>query len=405
MKTPQSTVRKSLKDKRSQFEFIALMALLMSMVALSIDALLPALGIIGETLAVGDSNDTQLLVTMMFLGIGLGQLLSGPLSDSFGRKPIMYLGFSLFFVASLVCTEASSMEVMVMGRILQGFGLSAPRTISMAIVRDSYTGERMAKIMSFITVIFILVPAIAPTLGKFSLDLWGWRSIFYVQGIIALVVVIWFGIRQPETLQKDDRVAFGFKKYRDGIFFFLQNKQALHYTIIVGFISGAFLSFLSAAQKVLGSFYGLEDTFPYLFAMIALCVGLSTFINGFVVMRVGMRKLVRWSSLWFMSLPIMYVLLFREQPQVPIEILMGFLCLQFLSLGFLFGNLSALAMEPLGKIAGLGAAFYGFLSTLIAVPIAFVIGNRLETTVLPLFIGISCCGILAFVWIRMVQGR
>ncbi|MCV6630810.1 MAG: MFS transporter, partial [Flavobacteriaceae bacterium] len=229
----------------SQFEFIALMALLMSMVALSIDALLPALGVIGEFLQVEDSNDTQLLVTMMFLGIGAGQLLSGPLSDSFGRKPIMYLGFSLFFIASFACTEAKDIEVMVFGRIVQGLGLSAPRTISMAIVRDSYMGERMAKIMSFITVIFILVPAIAPTLGKFVLDVWNWRAIFYVQGIIALLVMIWFGVRQKETLDKDSRISFSLRKYSNGILFFLNNKQALHYTIIVGFISGAFLSFLS----------------------------------------------------------------------------------------------------------------------------------------------------------------
>ena len=154
----------------SKLEFIALMAFLMSIVALSIDALLPALDQIGLSIGIQDARDNQLLVTMIFLGLGFGQLIFGPLSDSFGRKPIIYIGFILFVLASILCVNAQSIEVMVIGRILQGIGLSAPRTISIAMVRDSFSGNYMAKIMSFIVVIFILVPVIAPAIGKPTSD-------------------------------------------------------------------------------------------------------------------------------------------------------------------------------------------------------------------------------------------
>ncbi|CAM1333174.1 membrane protein of unknown function [Tenacibaculum aestuariivivum] len=194
------------KQKKSKIEFITLMAALMSLVALSIDALLPALKQIGISINIQqNSNDNQLLVTMIFLGLGFGQLISGPLSDSLGRKPVIYLGFSVFVIASFVCVFATSIEMMVFGRILQGIGLSAPRTISIAMVRDSFSGNYMAKIMSFIVVIFILVPVVAPAIGKLMLDAYGWKFIFYSQLIFGFFVMLWLWKRQPETLEKEKR--------------------------------------------------------------------------------------------------------------------------------------------------------------------------------------------------------
>lgn len=386
-----------MNNQKSQFEFIALMASLMSIVALAMDALLPALGVIGESIGIIRSNDSQLLITMMFLGLGVGQLLSGPLSDSIGRKRVVYWGFLLFLVSSFICTTAESLEVMVAGRILQGIGLSAPRTISMAIVRDSYRGNQMARIMSFVTVIFILVPAIAPTLGKLLLDGFGWQFIFYAQIIAAILIVIWFAIRQEETLDETNKLKFNGQLYLHGLKVFFESRQALVYTIILGFITGSFLVFLSTAQKILGEQYGLEDTFPYLFAAVALTVGISTFLNGVFVVRFGMRKLVLASSVFFSLISLAYVLLFYRESNPSIYILMSFLVIQFLSLGFLFGNLSALAMEPLGKIAGIGAAINGFIATIIGVPIAYYIGSQLDTTALPLFMGFFMAGLLSLI--------
>ena len=188
------------KKNTSQLEFILLMACLMSIVALSIDTILPALMPIGAAVGTSDANENQLLITMIFLGLGFGQLIFGPISDSFGRKPVVYIGFLVFMLASFLCITASNIEVMVVGRILQGMGLSASRSISIAMIRDRFEGDYMAKIMSFVVTIFILVPIIAPTLGKFLLDNYGWESIFYSQLIFGILVLLWFWKRQPETL-------------------------------------------------------------------------------------------------------------------------------------------------------------------------------------------------------------
>ena len=189
-----------IKQPRAQVEFVPLMASLMSIVALAIDALLPALEMIGMSLGTAQATDHQLLITMIFLGLGVGPLIFGPISDSWGRKPIVYLGFALFIAASLLCVFTKSLEGMVTGRILQGVALSAPRTISIAMVRDTYSGDYMARIMSFITVVFILVPVVAPAMGKLILEFHSWQAIFYVQMVFAVLVSWWFWKRQPETL-------------------------------------------------------------------------------------------------------------------------------------------------------------------------------------------------------------
>ena len=218
------------KTKQTQLEFIALMASLMSLVALSIDALLPALKIIGIAIGIQNPANNQLLITMIFLGLGFGQLIFGPLSDSYGRKTVIYFGFSVFVIASFICVTATSLEVMVLGRILQGIGLSAPRTISIAMVRDSFSGDYMARIMSFIVVIFILVPVVAPALGKFLLDTYGWKFIFNSQLIYGCLIIFWLWKRQPETLSKENKKPFTLVLFIKSAKEFFAFKQAVIFT-------------------------------------------------------------------------------------------------------------------------------------------------------------------------------
>ena len=204
------------KQNISQLEFVAMMASLMSVVALAIDALLPALDIIGISIATKTDADNQLLITMIFLGLGFGPLIFGPISDSLGRKPMVFVGFGVFFIASIICVLADSLEMMIFGRILQGIGLSAPRTISIAIIRDIYSGDRMAKIMSFVVVVFLLVPIIAPAMGKYILDHFNWQAIFYTQIGFCFVIAFWFWKRQPETLKEENRIKFTKNLFKDG---------------------------------------------------------------------------------------------------------------------------------------------------------------------------------------------
>ena len=400
-KTKQT--HKMIKKSTSQYEFIALMASLMSLVALAIDALLPAITDISASLHILDTQNNQLLITMIFLGLGFGQLISGPISDSFGRKPIIYVGFIVFVLASFICITAPNLEVMIVGRILQGIGLSAPRTISIAMVRDSFSGDYMAKIMSFIVVIFILIPVVAPAIGKLMLDAYGWKFIFYSQLIYGCFIMIWLWRRQPETLKKPNRIKFSLQLFIDGTKEFITFKEAVIYTFISGFITGSFMVYLSASQQIFQEQYLLVDEFPYIFAGLAISVGFATFLNGSFVMRFGMYKLVSIFLIVFTLIPIVYMALFYQENQPSIEILLLFFSIQFFSIGFLFGNLRALAMQPVGHIAGVGAAINGFVSTIMAVPIATFIGQFVKTTTLPLFIGFFVCGLLSLLLLSTLK--
>lgn len=393
------------KHVKPEIEFIALMASLMSIVALSIDALLPALSQIGIAVKNPNTTDNQLLITMIFLGLGSGQLIFGPLSDSFGRKPIVMFGFVVFAIASFICVAATSLEMMVVGRILQGVGLSAPRSISISIIRDSYKGDYMARVMSFVTALFILIPVIAPALGKFLLDNYSWQAIFYVQLGFGVVVAIWFWLRQPETLKDEYRVKFDKYIFINGLKEVLKHKETIGFTVISGFITGSFMVFLSASQHIFEVQYDLVEEFPYIFAGMAVAVGSSTFLNGTLVVRLGMRRLAFIALILFCCVSIIYSVLFWSSTNPSLWMLILFMAMQFFTLGFLFGNLRAIAMEPIGHIAGIGSAITGFLSTVMAVPMATYIGGFVKNTALPLFIGFAICGSLGLLLFLAMKCR
>ncbi|WP_396638208.1 multidrug effflux MFS transporter [Maribacter sp. R77961] len=394
------------KDQvKPNFEFIALMASLMSIVALAIDALLPAIAEIGVAINSLDPTDNQLLIVMIFLGLGVGQLFFGPLSDSFGRKPVVYFGFVLFALASVICVLAPSLEWMVVGRILQGIGLSAPRTISISIIRDTYSGDYMARIMSFVTAFFILIPVVAPAIGKLILDSMGWEAIFYMQLFFALLIGVWFWKRQPETLKPQYKVPFSGAIFLMGTKEVFKYKETVSCTIISGLITGSFLVYLSSAQHVFEDQYHLKESFPYIFAGLAIAIGLSTFLNGTLVLRFGMRKLALFALSGFTFIALSYVLLFWGKANPSIGVLVLFLSCLFFCLGFVWGNLRSIAMEPIGHIAGIGAAITGFISTILSIPISLYVGSFVQDTVWPLFVGLGVCGLLALMIFTVFANR
>ncbi|MCO4823163.1 MAG: multidrug effflux MFS transporter [Flavobacteriaceae bacterium] len=385
-----------------ELEFVALMAALMSIVAMSIDALLPGLPIIGADLGVTNPSDNQLLITMIFLGLGFGQLIFGPLSDSFGRKPTIYAGFIVFIIASFICVSTSSFEIMILGRVLQGIGLAAPRTISIAMVRDSYSGDYMAKVLSIVVMVFILVPVIAPTLGQFLMKHYHWKSIFYFNLGCGFIIILWLWWRQKETLPISKRITFTPKIFITGTREFFKHKAAVAFTLVSGFITGSFMVYLSTSQQIFEQQYNMGEQFPYIFASLAIAVGFATFLNSRLVVRFGMWRIAYIGTIAYCIISIAYVLLFYSGANPSFEVLLTFFALQFFAIGFLFGNLRSLAMQPLGHIAGIGAAINGFISTVMAVPIANYVGSFVNTSVLPLFIGFSIFGILSlFVFFKV----
>ncbi|MCA0131804.1 multidrug effflux MFS transporter [Winogradskyella alexanderae] len=382
-------------QQRSQFEFVVLMAALMSIVALSIDAVLPALPLIGEYLNATSPLDNPKLITSIFLGLGIGQLIFGPLSDSFGRKPIVYAGFILFLVASIVCITTKNFEMMLFGRVLQGVGLASPRTMCIAMVRDSYEGDYMAKILSIVVMVFILVPVIAPTLGQFLMNRFSWQFIFTFTLLFGALVMLWFWLRQPETLKEKYRIPYRLTIFTTGTAQFFSIKSAVVYTLLSGFITGSFMVYLSTSQQIFEKQYNLAEEFPLIFASLAISVGLATFMNSQVVVRYGMRTIVHIAMVSFVLTSLVFLLMFSGDNNPRIEVLIGFFAIQFFTIGFLFGNLRALAMEPMGHIAGIGSALNGFISTVMAVPIANHIGSYVKDSVQPLFVGFLVCGTIS----------
>ena len=380
--------------KISDFEFIGLMASLMALASLSIDALLPGLDFIGKAIGTTDPKDNQFLITIIILGLGVGQMVSGALSDSIGRKPVMYIGCSLFALASVVCVFSNSFEVMIFGRLLQGIGLSAPRSVSMAIIRDKYSGNLMAKIMSYITVIFILAPIIAPTFGKVLLDNWGWESIFYSQLIFGVIVTVWFWQRQSETLKEEDKKVMNWTLFREGTKEFFKHRKAVIYTVISGVISAPFLTYISASQQIFSQQYSLGDIYPYIFSGLALGIGVATFLNGTLVMKYGMKRMATIPMVAILVTAMVYVALYYGTANPDSTIFIVFLALILFFTGFTFGNLNALAMEPIGHIAGVGASIIGLVSTIVSVSIATLMGQYINETALPIFIGfVGCVGV------------
>jgi DHA1 family bicyclomycin/chloramphenicol resistance-like MFS transporter len=399
------TTDSSPKSGIREFEFIALMAFLMSNVALSIDAILPALPEIGLALEVTDSSQLQLVVVMIFLGLGLGELVFGTLSDSFGRKPIVYIGVGVFTIASLVVVFAPSLEIFLIGRVFQGIGLSAARSVSIAIIRDTYDGDRMARIMSFIMTIFILVPMIAPMLGQLILEYYNWQTIFYLQLLFIGITIVWFALRQRETLAKEKKIPISKSLFINGVKEFFRHKQSVIYTFISGIIQGSFIAYLSSSQQIFQVQYGMVEEFPLIFGGLAFSFGMASLLNGFLVVKYGMLKLVNSSLYIFVGCSLTYILIFGTASNPSLTTLLSFLFFQFLSLGFIFGNLSSLTMQPIGHIAGVGAATYSFISILVAVTIAIFVGQFIETTVVPMFIGFFIAGVISFILIRIVKIR
>lgn len=390
-------------QKKSEYEFIALMAFLMANVAIAIDAVLPALFKIGETIGVEDETDLQLVVTSIFLGLGIGQLIFGTLSDSFGRKPTVYAGVLVFMIASVVCIYSTSLEMLLVGRLFQGIGLSAPRTISIAIIRDSYSGDYMARVMSFVTVVFILVPMIAPLLGQFVLNHSNWQTIFIAHLIFSTIIIFWFKFRQPETLDPKNKTVFSFKLFFSGTREFFRYKESVIYTLISGFMTGSFMVYLSSSKQIFENQYNIIQEFVYVFAGLAFLIGLATFFNGSFVVKLGMKRLSNLAIVIFCISAMLYSILFFNSSNPSLIILLIFLGIQFFTLGFIFGNTRSLAMQPIGHIAGIGSAINGFTSTIMAVPIAIFIGSFIDTTVLPLFIGFACCGLISFLLLGFLK--
>lgn len=375
-----------------RWEFIALAAALMALNALAIDIMLPGLQQIGASLGVADENTRQYVISAYFGGLAFALLVYGPASDRFGRRGPLLFGLSIYVIAAFAAAFAPNFETLLTLRFIQGIGAASTRVIAVSMVRDRFGGRAMAEIMSLIFMVFMIIPVIAPSIGQLVMLFAEWHMIFVCMGAIALAIVIWAAVRLPETLHPEDRRPFTLSSIGQAFSIVLSNRISLWYTLASTTIFGALFGFINSAQQVYVGIYGLGVWFPVLFAAIAGMMAVSSFLNSRLVGRLGMRRLSHGAVIGFLTVSTIWFVwsLYGQVPLVGFVALFAAAMFQF---GWIGSNFNALAMEPLGHIAGSASSVQGFLQTLGGGAIGVVVGQSFDGTTTPLAAGF--CGVAA----------
>ncbi|MFL2799442.1 MAG: multidrug effflux MFS transporter [Paracoccaceae bacterium] len=390
------------RNKLSTGEFVIIIALNFSLIAFSIDAILPALPDIASELIPSSPNKTQFIISSFLVGMGIATLFAGPLSDSFGRKKIICIGGTIFLFGTIIAGTANNLEVVLIGRFIQGLGVAGPRVAALAIVRDLYAGRKMAQIMSISMIFFTFVPAVAPMIGALILINFGWRSIFTGFIIFLIIAVGWLLLRQPETLVKNDRVSFAFSRIYKSLIDCFTDKIFVISTILQTLTFSILFASISTIQQVFDISYDKASSFPYWFGLIALISGSGSFINSYLVVKMGMRRLI---SVGFVigTGASLCLILFNLFYLIPFSLYFVWQLCVFFMIGLIIGNLNALAMQPMGHIAGLAASIIGSASTIFGVLIAIPIGLSFKNSPDPLIIGTLCLSSLSFLILKLLK--
>ena len=400
----------TVKSAMSRAEFIALMAMLFATIAFSIDSMLPALPEIGAELSPDNLNRAQLIITAFMVGLGFGTFLSGPISDAMGRKPVILLGAAVYITGALWAWRAQSLETVLIARAIQGLGAAGPRVVGMAVIRDLYQGRQMARLMSIVMVIFTLVPAVAPLIGSWIIALSDWRGIFLAFVAFSLVGAGWVGVRLEETLPRDERRAFRVAPLYNALKEVLSHKAVLIAISALTLCFAMLMSMLQSVQPIYDLYFGRSDSFPLWFALVCLVAVTSSFVNAALVVRLGMRYLVTVMLTAEIGLAGLFILLNGLGLPEPWGFT-AFLIFQvsvFFMAGLVFGNLTAMGMEPLGHIAGMAASVISGVSTILGMLVATPIGMSFDGTPAPLARGIFLLAVVALalmLWLRRLEQR
>lgn len=393
------------KPALGQIEFIALIAMLFATIAFSIDAMLPALPRIAEELTPLSPNRAQLILTSFVMGMGIGTLFAGPISDSFGRRPVIIGGAVLYCTGALIAWAAPSLETVLAARLLQGLGAAGPRVVSLALVRDIHSGRQMARVVSFAMMIFTLVPAVAPLLGSGIIGAFGWRAIFLSFIGFSALSVLWLMLRQPETLLPEARRPFRAKPLWAAL------REVLSHRVIRLSIVAQTLAFaclfgtLSSTQPIFDQTFDRADSFPLYFALIAVLAGTASLLNAQLVVRLGMRRLVLVTfgvQMVTSGLVAGVTALGVLPPVLAFPVFLIWTIGVFFMAGMTLGNLNALGLEPVGHIAGMAASVIGSVATVASVALAVPIGLMFDGTPVPLMASVAVLTALGYAVMRRI---
>jgi MFS transporter, DHA1 family, multidrug resistance protein len=383
-------------------EFVIVIASIMALNPLAMDMMLPALPDIGAAFHIDVANRLQAVLSTFLIGFGAGQLLMGPLSDRFGRRPVMLGGMTVYCVASVLAIAAPSFETLLLARALQGFSTSATRVIATSVVRDCYAGRRMASVMSLAMMIFIAVPMLAPSLGQLVMLWTQWRGIFVVLMLSGVLVLTWSALRMPETLPLSGRKSLAILDVLGAYRQTVTNRQTLGYALAAGGVQGSLFAFVFSAQQVFTEVYKLGHYFPLVFAAVAIGFAVAGFLNARFVSRFGMRKMSHGALIGFVTVAgIMLVSAKLQMLPLPLFIALS-TCMTF-AFGLTTANFTALAMEPQGHIAGTASSLYGSITTLLGIGVGTLIGQSYDGTLLPFATGFFLCALGALVVVLIVE--
>jgi DHA1 family bicyclomycin/chloramphenicol resistance-like MFS transporter len=383
-------------------EFVAFVAALMAINALGIDSMLPALPAIASSLGIEVENQRQWIISAFVFGFGSAQLVYGPLADRFGRKPVLIISISLFVLTSIVAAFANSFATLIAARFLQGVASASSRVISTSIVRDCYSGRRMAKVMSIAFMIFLGVPILAPTIGQLILLVAPWQWIFFFLAAFGACVVLWAAARLPETLHPEDRRAIAPREIIAAARIVLTNPTSLGYTIATTVLFGSMLGFINSSQQIFADTFHAPHLFTTIFAIAAGSMGVASFLNSRIVERLGTRRVSHAALLGFIAICTLHLLLVMNG----VETIWTFAFFQSITMAcfaLAASNFGAMAMEPVGHIAGTASSIQGFISSIGGASIGMAIGQSFDGTTAPVVAGFLVVGIVALVAVLVTE--
>lgn len=384
-------------------EFVALIASMMALTALGIDSMLPALPAIGDSLGVAEPNHRQFVITAFLLGFAFAQLVYGPLSDRFGRRPVLIIALASYVLTSALAAISGSFALLLIARAAMGASAAGARVVTVALVRDCFAGRAMARVMSLAFIVFMAAPIFAPAFGQGVLAAGGsWRMIFWGVGAVSALVVAWFWLRMPETLNPDSRQSLQPSRIVADYGLVLRDRHAVGYTIAAALLSGGLFGFIGSVQQIMDVVFGRPELLTLVFAAVASTMAIGSFLNSRIVMKIGTRRISHTA----LSALILFAAIHLAIAFSGHETLWTFAILQALmmaSFGLATSNFSAMAMERMGEIAGTASSLQGFVATLGGALIGAQIGQSFDGTTVPLYMGFLVMGVLAFVAIAIAE--
>lgn len=386
-------------------EFVTLMAATIGMVSLSIDNLLPAFQPIAQDYVIDDPNEIQLIVYIFMIGFSLMQIVYGPFADVFGRKKTLMIGLVVYAIGSAMALVANSFEFLLAARFVQGLGAAAPRVLTLAIIRDCFDGREMARVMSLVMMVFIIVPVFAPASGGLIMAFGGWHLIFLCMLLLSGFIAIWYHLRMPETLHPEYRHKLSLRRIGRDMVRTVQIRQSLGYATAMGMCFGCLMSYIGSAEQIFDSaIYHLGPLFPLVFGLIAATMSVASFLNARLVRRIGMHKLSHGGLCVFIAMSAVNLIVAYAYNGVPPLWMFGVgLTVAHFAFMLTMPNFNSLAMEPLGAIAGTGSSLIGFYTTLIGVIAGVTVGQHFDGTVIPLVTGYLSLGSLCLVIVLITE--